>query len=98
MTSLKLGCVRTYTDFVQLGCVRTYGLRVWHNNYGILASNVNPVMAPHSYCWRQPASMHSKHMYIMCTFVYIIIAIAASVEIIMCVLFNYNTSANHERL
>ena len=31
----QLGCVRMYTDF-----------RVWHNNYGILATNVNPVMAP----------------------------------------------------
>ena len=33
----QLGRVRTYTDF-----------RVWCNNYGILATNVNPVMVPHS--------------------------------------------------
>ena len=31
----QLGCVRTYTDF-----------RVWRNNYGILATNVNRVTAP----------------------------------------------------
>ena len=33
----QLGCVRTYTDF-----------HVWRNNYGILATNVNPVTAPRS--------------------------------------------------
>ena len=33
--------------YFQLGCVRTYtDLRVWRNNYGILATNVNPVTAP----------------------------------------------------
>ena len=34
----QLGRVQTYTDF-----------RVWRNNYGILiATNLNPVMVPHS--------------------------------------------------
>ena len=33
----QLGRVRMYTDF-----------RVWRNNYGILATNVNPVTAPRS--------------------------------------------------
>ena len=32
-----LGRVRTYIDFC-----------VWRNNYGILATDVNPVAAPHS--------------------------------------------------
>ena len=34
---LQLGHVRMYMDF-----------RVWRNNYGILATNVNPVTAPWS--------------------------------------------------
>ena len=33
----QLERVRMYTDF-----------RVWRNNYGILATNVNPVTAPRS--------------------------------------------------
>ena len=33
----QLGRVQTYTDFC-----------VWRNNYGNLATNVNPVTAPHS--------------------------------------------------
>ena len=33
----QLGRVQTYTDF-----------HVWRNNYGILATNINQVMAPHS--------------------------------------------------
>ena len=35
--------------YFQLGCVRMYAdFRVWCNNYGILAKNVNLVAASHS--------------------------------------------------
>ena len=44
----QLGRVRMYTDF-----------RVWHNNYGILTTNVNPVTAPHSGAVAEPTVLNA---------------------------------------